>query len=119
MTQFQWAETQDWFCLYGGFLAIGRRLLLSLMGLNRVWAFTDNPDFKGLKPFIDRLELKPHDFVDQLGQLLQSDAISSIRGFVSLSEAILELIEAHLPKLDTFSEREALRQVRHRTTHSV
>jgi predicted nucleotidyltransferase len=116
LDQVHWARTEDWFCLYEGFLAIGRRLLLTLMGVNRVWAFTDNPDFKGLKPFIDGLELQPDRFADRLGQLLQSDAIDSIRGFVDLSEEVTILIETHLPTVDTLGERERLKEAWDSTT---
>ena len=117
LAQFHWVRTQDWFCLYEGFLDIGRRLLLTLMGLNRVWAFTDNSDFKGLKSFADGFEWQPDHFVDRLGQLLQSDALVGIRGFVDLSEEALDLVEAHMPTVDTSGERELLKQVRHRITH--
>jgi hypothetical protein len=117
LDQVHWVRTQDWFCLYEGFLGIGRRLLLILMGLNRVWALTDNPDFKGLKPFVDGLELQPDDFFDRLGQLLQSNAFIGIRGFADLSEEVVELIEAHMPTVDTSSEREMLNQVRGDSLH--
>lgn len=116
LDQVHWVRTEDWFCLYEGLLGIGRRLLLTLMGLNRVWAFTDNPDFKGLKPFVAGLELQPDRFADRLGQLLQSDAIDGIRGFVDLGEEITMLIEEHLPTVDTLGEREMFKQVRHMTT---
>jgi hypothetical protein len=117
--QVHWVSTQDWFYLYEGFLNIERRLLLTLMGLNRVWAFTDNPDFKGLKLFVDELELKPDDFVDQLGQVLQSDASAGIRGLVALSEEVLELIDVHMPTVDTHSEREMLGKVIHKINFHI
>jgi hypothetical protein len=39
-----------------------------------------------------------------------------IRGFADLSEEVLELVEAHMPTVDTLGEREMLKQVRDRTT---
>jgi len=116
LTQLGWINTQDWFCLHEGFLDIGRCLLLSLMGLNRVWAFTDNPDFKGLKPSIEMLELKPPNFINRLGQALQTDASTAILRFATLSDDVLDLIETHLPAEDTLSERQVLKQVIQRTS---
>ena len=110
----RWVGTQDWFCLYEELLSVGRRLLLTLMGLNRVWTFTDNPNFKGLKSFADRFALQPGRFVDRIGGLLQGDALTGIRGFVDLSEEILDLVEAHVPDVDTADEREILDQARRR-----
>jgi predicted nucleotidyltransferase len=111
MAQVAFDETQDVFHLHEGYLDIGRRLVLSLMGLNRVWAFTDNTDFKGLKPFADRLTFKPPDFVHRLGQAFQTNPPSRIHGFVDLFEEVLELIETHLPAVATQNEREILRQI--------
>lgn len=113
--QLDWLTRQEWFCLYEGLLDVGRRLLLSLMGLNRVWAFTDNPDFKGLNSFVEGLKLKPPDFVNRLGHSLQTNALNGIEGFIGLSEDVLKLIEAHQPAVATLDETEKLRNVRRRT----
>lgn len=112
--QLDWLVRQEWFCLYEGLLDVGRRLLLSLMGLNQVWAFTDNPDFKGLNSFVKGLELKPADFVNRLGHSLQNNALNGIKGLIGLSEDVLKLIEAHQPAVATLDETEKLRQVRRR-----
>jgi hypothetical protein len=117
--QVHWARTQDWFCLYESFLDIGRRLLLTLMGLNRVWAFTDNPNFKGHKSVVDGFELQPDRFADRLGRLLQSHAFHGIRGFVDLVEDVLTLVEVHMPAVSTMGEREMLGHVRRRTSRYV
>lgn len=95
-----WVQSEDWFCLYEGYLKIGRRLLLALMGLNRVWAFTDNHDFKGMKPFVDGFALQPDQFVDRIGRLMQSEAQAAIPGFVELSVEVFELVETHMSALD-------------------
>ncbi len=118
MDQIHWADRQDWFCLYEGFLDIGRLLLLALMGLNRTWAFTDNPDFKGLKSFVEALDRKPADFLDRLDLLMQGDALSSIRDFTDLSEEVFDLIEAHMPGVETAAERRQLQQVRRQASRS-
>ncbi len=117
-TQLGWIETQDWLCLQNGFLQIGRRLLLCLMGLNRAWAFTDNPNFKGLKPFTDRLQLKPDRFAERLGESMQGSAHDGIRSFADLSEEVLELVELHMPSVETPREREALAEARRNLTGS-
>ncbi len=118
LAQFGWVQTQDWLCLQDGFLKVGRRLLLCLMGLNRVWAFTDNPNFKGLKPFTERLELKPDRFADRLGESMQSSARNGIRGFADLSEEVLELVDMHMPSVETQRERAALAEARRSLTGS-
>jgi hypothetical protein len=116
LAQVHLVESQDWFSAYEGFLDIGRRLFLTLLGLNRMWPFTDNPDFKGLKPFADELKWQPERFVDRLGQLLQSEATVSVLGFIGLFEEVIALVEMHLPTAEISSERELLNHVRRRTT---
>jgi predicted nucleotidyltransferase len=106
-----WAEDEDWLCLYESFLSAARRLLLALMALNRRWAFTDNPDFGGFGPVVEEFALKPERFVQRVGQSLQSPALQALRGFAMLHGETLELVEAHLPAVDTSGEREALRQI--------
>jgi hypothetical protein len=105
------ASTQDWFCLYGSFLEVGRRLLLALMALNRTWAYTDNPNFGGFKPVVEGLALKPKRFVERLGQGLQSEALLGVQGFADLYADVLSLVEEHLPDLDTSGEREPLERL--------
>jgi predicted nucleotidyltransferase len=105
-------KTEDWFCLYEGYLDIGRRLLLTLLALNRVWAFTDNPNFGGFGQVVEGFALKPERFVERLGESLQNEALRAIRGFAALHEETLELIQTHLPAADTSGEREALQQIR-------
>jgi predicted nucleotidyltransferase len=111
LEQVHWIETGDWFCLYEGYLNVGRRLLLALMALNRVWAFTDNPNFGGFGPVVERFALKPERFADRLSQTLQSEALHGIEGFAALHEETLRLVEAHLPAVDTSGERGILQQL--------
>jgi hypothetical protein len=111
LAQMHWVETEDWFSLYEGYLDIGRRLLLTLLALNRVWAFTDNPDFKGFGPVVEGFALKPERFVERLGQSLQSEALCGILGFAALHEEMLGLVEAHLEGMDTSGEREMLQHL--------
>jgi len=118
LNQVHWIHSQDWFILYEGFLEIGRRLLLTIMGLNRVWVFTDNPNFKGLKYIAGDFAWQPGLFVDRLGQLLQSNAFVSILGFADLIEEILEYVDMQLVSVDTSGEWEMLKQITHRMTHS-
>jgi predicted nucleotidyltransferase len=115
MAQFGRLEAQDWLSLYQGFLSIGQSLLLILMGLNRIWAFTDNTNFKGLKPFVEGLDLKPRDFVNRLGLALQTETACGIRDFAGLVADVLDLVEAQMPTVVTQGERELLRQVFGRT----
>jgi predicted nucleotidyltransferase len=118
LNQAHWIRSQDWFMLYEGFLDIGRRLLLTIMGLNRVWVFTDNQNFKGWKYFTDRFAWQPDHFVDRIGNLLQSDVSVSIQGFADLIEEVLAYVDIRLASMDTSEEWEMLKQVRHRLTHS-
>ena len=103
---------KDWFLLYEAFLDIGRRLLLTIMALNRVWAYTDNPNFKGFKSFADRFAWQPDHFVQRLGKILQSDAPASIQGFADLIEEILIFIDKQLGGVDTSGEWDMLKQIR-------
>jgi predicted nucleotidyltransferase len=112
LAQVRAAETENWFYLYEGYLDIGRRLLLTLMALNRVWAFTDNPNFSGFGPVVEGFALKPERFIERLGESLQSEALHAIRGFAALHEETLELVRAHLPAVDTLGERGMLQQIR-------
>jgi hypothetical protein len=118
LNQAQWVATQDWFLLYEGFLDIGRRLLLTIMGLNRVWAFTDNPDFKGWKCFVGSFAWQPDHFIERLGLLLQSNASASIQGFADLIEEVLVLIDVKFGSVGTSDEWEMLKQIRGNTTDS-
>ena len=81
-----------------------------------MWAFTDNPDFKGLKSFADGLAWQPDHFVDRLGQLLQSNATVSIHGFVDIIGEVLGLVDLHLSTVDTSGEQGTLKQVMNRGT---
>ncbi len=103
--------TEDWFCHYEGLLDAGRRLSLALLGLNRTWAFTDNPDFKGLASVVEGLAWRPERFVERLGGLLQGEAAMALVGLARLSEEVLDLVEAHLPGVETAGERRWLRRV--------
>jgi hypothetical protein len=110
------ASSQDWCPVQEVFLDIRRRLFLSLLGLNRVWAYTDNPNFKGLKEFCEQLGLLPYGFADRLGQLQQGSAFTTFRDSIDLIEEVIALIEVHLPSLDLSGERKMLEEVRRRTT---
>ena len=110
--QARWAQTADWLCFYDGLLDVGRRLVLTLLGLNRVWAFTDNPNLKGLKSVTEGLAHKPVHFVDRLGYSLQCSPSAAIEGFADLTEEVLDLVVAHLPAMNVADDRASLRQVR-------
>ncbi len=112
LDQVCWTQTEDWFCFYDGLLDVGRRLVLTLLGLNRVWAFTDNPNLKGLKSAAEGLAWKPARFVDRFGRSLQSSPSAAIQGFADLTEEILDLVEVHLPGMNMSDDRESLKQVR-------
>lgn len=79
LAQKRWIATQDWICLYDGLLFVARRLFLTLLALNRTWAHTDNPNFKGMKAVVDGLAIKPADFVARLGVVLQSEGATAIQ----------------------------------------
>lgn len=105
------ANSQDWRSVHEVILGISRRLFLSLLGLNRAWAYTDNPSFKGLKEFCEELRLQPHGFANRLGQLTQSNAFTASQDTIALIEEVIALVELHMPSLDVSGEREMLEQV--------
>ncbi len=117
VSQLRWVSTGDWFCLYEGFLRAGRSLLLTLMGLNREWAYTDNPNFKGMRDVVNGFEIQPNQFVPRLGRLFQSRPEAAVAGFVDLSREVLELIETHLPQIDLDGKREMLQKAENQAAH--
>jgi ribosomal protein S18 acetylase RimI-like enzyme len=95
----------DWICRQKVCSDLCRRLILALMAINRMWAFTDNTDFKGLDTFVDRMHVKPPDFLRRLGYGFSDDSRLSIQMWAALICDVIDLIDRSGLDVDMTEER--------------
>jgi len=85
-----------------------KRITLALMAANRIWAFTDNTDFKGLDSFVCGVSLKPPMFLRRLRLALASTDAARVQVWVSLIRDLVVLISKSDSAIDLSGELEAL-----------
>jgi GNAT superfamily N-acetyltransferase len=70
-----------------------------------MWAFTDNTDFKGLDTFVDRMHVKPPDFLRRLGYGFSDESRLSIQMWAALICDVIDLIDRSGLDVDMTEER--------------
>lgn len=93
--------------LYENNCAIVRSLLNLLFGLNRIY----HPGFKWTGYFVEEMSIKPPEFFARLKRVFQSDAASGTQELRQLLEETFDLVEKHLPQVDTKPQRETFNQL--------
>lgn len=106
-----WGEHEEWFLLQESLLKAGRRVILSLMALNREWCYTDNLNFKGIAGFVSQLAVQPQDFMSRLGEVFQSDFRAAISNCAQLSKDVLNLAAEQLFDIRLDAEIEDLQEL--------
>lgn len=87
-------------------LEAGQNLLGVLAGLNRLYYSTFQ--FKRMKQFIDRMNIKPQNLYARLENLYHQEPLSCTDELKELIAETLELINLHLPEVDTSKVKAAL-----------
>ncbi|MBE9102743.1 GNAT family N-acetyltransferase [Vacuolonema iberomarrocanum] len=100
-------EGTDWLIRQGVCIDLCRHLVLALMAANRVRAFTDNTDFKGLCAFVHRLEVKPPAFLQRLGWGFGGEAFGSTQVWAALIRDVINTIDGIGLNIDMTQEKAA------------
>ena len=100
-------EGTDWLIRQGVCTDLCRRLVLALMAANRVWAFTDNTDFKGLCAFVHCLERKPPAFLQRLGWGFGGEAFGSTQIWAALIRDVINAVDLSNLSIDMAQEKAA------------
>ncbi|MFN8661586.1 MAG: hypothetical protein U0075_06820 [Thermomicrobiales bacterium] len=104
----QW-RTRDATIFYHQMLVeVSLNLLGVLAGLNR--RYFSSFQFKRLHHFAAALPLAPDDFADRLDELFTLDPVAASMALERLVEETIQLVEAHMPEVDTASARRVLRK---------
>jgi hypothetical protein len=89
---------------------VGQRILLALMGLNRMYVPSD--DFKWMERTIAAMPIAPPDLASRLSQVFHAEPVEGVRRLRAIMEETLSLVEAHLPEVDTAEARRQMRSWR-------
>lgn len=95
-------------------LEAGQNLLGVLAGLNRLYYSTFQ--FKRMKQFIDRMDIKPQDLYVRLENLYYQEPLSCADELKKLIAETIELVELHLPQVDTSKVKASLERQPHTWT---
>lgn len=95
----------DWICRQKICSDLCRRLVLALTAVNRIWAFTDNTDFKGLDAFAAQLHIKPPDFLWRLGCGFSNEPHLSTKTWTNLICDTIDIIDRSGLGIDMTEER--------------
>ena len=92
-------------------LEIGQNLLGVLAGLNQVYYSTFQ--FKRMRKFIESLNISPHNLYERIEQLFRQEPLSASSEIQALVRETVDLIEQHMPEIDTSKVRAALDREEH------
>jgi hypothetical protein len=104
------AERGDMLPLYEGFVHIERRMILVLLGLNRV--YLHHLGFKWIDWLATKLLIAPPDLASRLNGLFLSGPFTAARDLDVLLHETIALVEAHMPEIDTSEVKARLDQQR-------
>jgi len=79
-----------------------------LCGLNK---FYHPGKLKGVEHTIERMNIKPRDFIKRYNNILQADKYAALKDLFSLVRETFDLIDEHLPEVSTIRSREVLEMV--------
>ena len=93
---------------YAAFGEITRRMLAILMGLNRIY----HPGFKWMHRLINEMVVKPDHLEKKIRQSFQTEPQTALAILRDLMLEIYDLIDAHMPNIETAEAREAFLKLR-------
>jgi Domain of unknown function (DUF4037) len=91
------AERGEVLALSEIYVAATRAIFDVLLGLNRTY----HPGYKWMDRTVRRMEVRPPELADRLRLVFGNVPVSSVRELERLIEDTLELVERHLPEVDT------------------
>jgi hypothetical protein len=94
-----YAERGEDLIVYEDCCHVGMQMLLALMGLNRMYAPSD--DFKWMDRTAAAMQVAPPDCAARMRAALRSDPPTAVRRLRDLMEETIALVEAHMPEIDT------------------
>jgi Domain of unknown function (DUF4037) len=115
--QEQLAERHEVLVLYDSFCTAQKRLLLILLGLNRLYY----PGWRWMTQLIDQLQVTPPNLSPRLKQLfaiVSIDPLASVYQLHDLIEETFVLVETHLATVDTRQARARFQERRKNWEHA-
>jgi hypothetical protein len=100
----------DTLVLYDIFVRVSRQLLRALLGLNRL--YLPNPTFKGMAETIAEMSISPRDLTPRLTSVFQLPLADGVSELHRLCEETLDLVDRHVPRVETAPFRAKLRSRR-------
>lgn len=97
------AERGDLLALYENVAAVERRLLLALLGLNRV--YLPHPSFKWLERLVSELAVAPADLARRLRAAFRLEPAEGVEELHRLVEEVFALVEVWLPEVGVAAAR--------------
>ena len=89
-------------------LEIGQNVLGVLAGLNRLYYSTFQ--FKRMKQFIEQMNVAPKNLYMRLENLYHQEPLSAANQLKELVAETVELVELHMPEIDTSTVRQQLKR---------
>lgn len=93
-------------------LEAGQNILGVLAGLNRLYYTTFQ--FKRMKHFIEQMNIAPRNLYIRLENLYHQEPLSTANQLKALVAETVELVELHMPQIDTSKVRRSLEAQEHR-----
>lgn len=104
------AARDDLLALYEIFCRVERQVLGALLGLNRI--YLPDPSFKHMDQLIAGMSLAPPDLAARLKAAFHLLPEEGVRHLHAVCEDVLNIVDAHVPAVDTTEYRAKLRQRR-------
>jgi hypothetical protein len=104
------AARDDRLLLADVFVRVERQVLGALLGLNRL--YLPDPGFKRMDELIGRMALRPPALAARLKRAFRLAPAAGVAALHALAGDVLDLVDAHVPDVDTAPYRERLRRRR-------
>lgn len=92
-------------------LEVGQNILGVLAGLNRLYYTTFQ--FKRMKKFIEQMNIAPQNLYIRLESLYHQEPLSTANQLKALVAETVELVELHMPEIDTSKVKQSLERQEH------
>lgn len=102
--KFRRRDTTLWY--YQILVESAQNLLGVLSGLNRLYYSTFQ--FKRMSKFIEQMEIMPENLAERLEKLFEQESSVAIYQLEALVRETIELVEIHMPQIDTLSAKQKL-----------